>query len=224
MDTKAGEQLLLLEYIPNKTLFQRMHTHEGKSLGPLSWPNRMNIALDIARAIDYLHTVADPPVIHRDIKSSNILLINDNHAKLADFGLCKLGNVLSTAPTPTSIKGSFGYIDISYLTTGLVSQKCDVYSYGVLLLELISGLKSTHGSETLAELTEDCRKTEDLIELMALLDPKLDGDVNIEQFQVLMDVANQSLLLNSEARPNMGQIVQKISSCMEAQYHAELPV
>lgn len=137
----AGEQLLLLEYVPNKSLFDRMHTRLGQIAGTLAWSSRLSIALDIARALDYLHSEADPPVIHRDVKSSNILLINNNHAKLADFGLCKLGFDSYISQTPCIIKGSLGYVDANYVKTGLVSVKSDVYSFGVLLLELITGLR-----------------------------------------------------------------------------------
>ncbi|XP_055822193.1 probable receptor-like protein kinase At1g49730 [Solanum dulcamara] len=220
-----GEQLLLLEYVPNKSLFERMHTYHNQSSVTLSWSNRLNIALDVARALDYLHSVADPPVIHRDVKSSNILLINDDHAKLADFGLCKLGNDVVSATTPTKVKGSLGYVDTYYLNTGLVSPKSDVYSFGVLLLELITGLKSLQGSMTLAEWTEECRKNENVELLIGMLDPKLNGNVDIEQLRVLIDVANSALLENSEARPNMTHIVYRISSCMEShQPIPELPV
>ncbi|CAK9170642.1 unnamed protein product, partial [Ilex paraguariensis] len=219
------EQLLLLEYVPNKSLFDRMHTHYGQSSGILSWSSRLSIALDIAHALDYLHAVADPPVIHRDIKSSNILLINNNHAKLADFGLCKLGHDTQTAQTPTTVKGSLGYIDTNYLNTGLVSPKSDVYSFGVLLLELITGMKSVQGSTTLAEWTEDCRKNENVEVLLGLLDPKLDGDVNVEQLRMLIHVANWALIENSEARPEMSQIACRITKCIEEpQLQPELPV
>nr|XP_043630402.1 leucine-rich repeat receptor protein kinase HPCA1-like [Erigeron canadensis] len=210
-----GEQLLLLEYIPNKSLFDRLHTSKGKLSGTLSWSSRLSIALDIAYALDYLHSVADPPVIHRDVKSSNILLINDDHAKLADFGLCKLGHDSYSAQTPTIIRGSLGYVDTNYLNTGLVSPKSDVYSFGVLLLELITGMKSLQGSITLAELTIECRKNQDVDVMMGMLDPNLDGQVNVEQFRVLVHVANMALLENSMARPNMAEIAYRISSCMD---------
>ncbi|KAF7139553.1 hypothetical protein RHSIM_Rhsim07G0140300 [Rhododendron simsii] len=154
-----GEQLLLLEYVPNKSLFDRLHTRYGQSLVPLLWQNRLSIALDIARALDYLQSIADPPIIHRDIKSSNILLVDDCHAKLADFGLCKLGHDAQTVQTPTTIKGSLGYVDTNYLNTGLLSPKCDVYSFEVLLFELITGLKSLQGSMTLPEWMEGWRRS-----------------------------------------------------------------
>ncbi|KAJ7953291.1 pto-interacting protein 1-like [Quillaja saponaria] len=220
-----GEQLLLLEYIPNKSLFERMHTYEGQSSGILSWTNRLNIALDIAKALDYLHSQADPPIIHRDVKSSNILLIDENHAKLADFGLCKLGhdNIFGSK-TPTIVKGSFGYVDTHYLTTGIVSTKSDVYSFGVLLLELITGLKSTQGSVTLPEWTSEYRKNDDIKVFVEVLDPKLMGFANLDQLRILINVANATLLDNSQARPDMNQIVDIILSCMDPQIPPHLPV
>ncbi|MFS7923292.1 putative protein kinase RLK-Pelle-CR4L family [Helianthus anomalus] len=219
----TGEQLLLLEYIPNKSLYDRLHSHKATSSGCLSWSNRISIALDIAHALDYLHSVADPPVIHRDVKSSNILLVNNNHAKLADFGLCKLGHDAYGAQTPTIIRGSLGYVDTNYLNTGLVSPKSDVYSFGVLLLELITGMKSLHGSITLAELTNECRKHQDVDVMMGMLDPKLNGQVNGEQLRVLVHVANMALLENSMARPSMAEIAYRISSCMEQLPETDLP-
>ncbi|KAL4601993.1 hypothetical protein ACB092_10G021700 [Castanea dentata] len=220
-----GEQLLLLEYIPNKSLFDKMHTYHGQFSGILTWSNRLNIALDIARALEYLHSQADPPIIHRDVKSSNILLVDNNHAKLADFGLCKLGyGTEHGSQTPTSVKGSFGYIDTIYLSTGLVSPKSDVYSFGVLLLELITGLKSIQGSLTLVEWTKECRKSNDIEALARMLDPKLNGDANLEQLRYLISVANLALLENLERRPDMSQIVDVILSSIEPKLQFELLV
>ncbi|KAF6170213.1 hypothetical protein GIB67_038746 [Kingdonia uniflora] len=220
---ERGEQLLLLEYVPNKSLFDRMHTHRGQSSGILSWSKRLNIALDIAHALDYLHSHADPPIIHRDVKSSNILLTETDHAKLGDFGFCKLGNnghVQGRSP----VKGSYGYTDTNYLRTGQVCYKLDIYSFGVLLLELITGLKALIGSATLAEWTEKPRKNETLGVYYGMLDPKLNGDANADQLQTLMEIANMCLLENSESRPTMSQIINRLVYCMEPQLQPELPV
>ncbi|KAK6158562.1 hypothetical protein DH2020_005876 [Rehmannia glutinosa] len=154
---EKGEQLLLLEYVPNKSLFDRMHTIQGQSTGSLSWSSRLSIALDIAYALDYLHSVADPPL-------------------------------------------------------------------RVLLLELITGLRSLQGSFTLAEWTEEYRMSDSVEGLFGILDPKLKSDVNVEQLRVLVDVANLALLGNSEARPDMTHIAYRISSCMEIGPQTELPV
>eukprot|EP01018_Ginkgo_biloba_P000795 Gb_24071 [translate_table: standard] len=101
----------------------------------------MNIAFQVAVALEYLHEEAKPTIVHRDIKSSNVLLVEDNQAKLADFGLSRLGPKENQA-TFTAVKGSYGYTDPQYIKTAKLSVKSDVYSFGVLLVELITGLKS----------------------------------------------------------------------------------
>ena len=103
----AGEQILVFEFVGNGSLFDRLHTFKGKA-HPLPWTTRMQIALDVARAIEYLHKMASPRVIHRDIKSPNILLTEEDAGRLADFGLSKLGQQQEQWTPP---KGSHGYID-----------------------------------------------------------------------------------------------------------------
>ncbi|KAF3454208.1 hypothetical protein FNV43_RR04655 [Rhamnella rubrinervis] len=229
---EKGEQLLLVEYVPNKSLFDRLHTTststfhaENAPLDHLSWSNRLNIALDIARALDYLHSHADPPIIHRDVKSSNILLVDNDHAKLADFGLCKLGHHDQPAHSRV-VKGSLGYVDPHYLETGLACVKSDVYSFGVVLLELITGLNSLQGSFTLPEWTHQWRTHDNLN--LHLVDPKLQPQIESNlhyqrQLRVLIDVANSALLDDPQARPHMSYILQCISTCTHFDINDLLP-
>ena len=110
----------------------------------------MDIAYQVAMALKYLHEEAKPPILHCDVKASNVLLVKDNCAKLANFGLEKLGPKENQS-TFTAVRGSYGYMDPQYMKTRRYSSKSDVYSFGVLLLELITGLKSVHDETILAE-------------------------------------------------------------------------
>lgn len=109
---------------------------------PLDWNTRMKIAAGAAKGLEYLHDKAQPPVIYRDFKSSNILLGEDFHPKLSDFGLAKLGPVGDKSHVSTRVMGTYGYCAPEYAMTGQLTVKSDVYSFGVVLLELITGRKA----------------------------------------------------------------------------------
>lgn len=109
---------------------------------PLSWLTRMKIALNAAKGLEYLHDKANPPVIYRDLKSSNILLDKDFNAKLSDFGLAKLGPVGDKSYVSTRVMGTYGYCAPEYQRTGQLTLKSDVYSFGVVFLELITGRRA----------------------------------------------------------------------------------
>ncbi|KAF5738489.1 receptor protein kinase TMK1-like [Tripterygium wilfordii] len=137
----GNERLLVYEYMPKGTLGQ--HLFEWRELGysPLTWKQRVTIALDVARGVEYLHGLAQQSFIHRDLKPSNILLGDDLRAKVSDFGLVK------NAPdgkysVETRLAGTFGYLAPEYAATGRVTTKVDVYAFGVVLMELITGRKA----------------------------------------------------------------------------------
>lgn len=111
----------------------------GAGQQPLDWNSRIRIALGAAKGLEYLHEKANPPVIYRDFKSSNILLNGDLDAKLSDFGLAKLGSVGDTQNVSSRVVGTYGYCAPEYHKTGQLTVKSDVYSFGVVLLELITG-------------------------------------------------------------------------------------
>ncbi|KAL9685632.1 hypothetical protein QQ045_023083 [Rhodiola kirilowii] len=135
------ERLLVYEYMPQGTLAQRLYEYKELGYSPLTWKQRLSIALDVARGVEYLHSLARESFIHRDLKPSNILLGDDLRAKVADFGLVK------NAPDgiyslETKLAGTFGYLAPEYAATGRVTTKVDVYAFGVVLMEIITGRKS----------------------------------------------------------------------------------
>ncbi|CAN4122447.1 unnamed protein product [Withania somnifera] len=136
--TSDDSSLLVYEYLPNGSLWDRLHTCKKMSL---DWQTRYEIALGAAKGLEYLHHGCDKPVIHRDVKSSNILLDEFCKPRIADFGLAKIAQVDSTKDSTHVIAGTHGYIAPEYGYTHKVNEKSDVYSFGVVLMELISGKK-----------------------------------------------------------------------------------
>ncbi|GKD38719.1 receptor-like protein kinase FERONIA [Tanacetum coccineum] len=129
------EMIIVYDYMPHGTLYDHLHKH----MTPLSWVQRLKIAIGAARGLDYLHTGIGTQhgIIHRDVKSSNILLDENWEAKISDFGLSKVGPTnLSLSSIDASVKGTFGYLDPEYFYTSKVTRKTDVYAFGVVLFEI----------------------------------------------------------------------------------------
>ncbi|KAF9611939.1 hypothetical protein IFM89_037159 [Coptis chinensis] len=149
----GDQRLLVYEYMPMGSVEDHLFglDHEKK---PLDWNTRINIALGAAQGLKYLHCQANPPVIYRDLKSANILLDNNFEPKLSDFGLAKLGPVGGNTHVSTRVMGTYGYCAPEYAMSGKLTLKSDIYSFGVLLLELITGRKAMdftkkHGEQSI---------------------------------------------------------------------------
>ncbi|KAL8109758.1 hypothetical protein AgCh_025743 [Apium graveolens] len=176
----------------------------------LSWEVRFGIALGIAEALNYLHNQCSQPVIHRDVKSSNILLTEDYKPMISDFGLAIWGPTNASFITHTDVVGTFGYLAPEYFMYGKVSDKIDVYSFGVVLLELLSGKKaivseSPKGQESLVMWAKQKLESGDLI---SILDDNLDKNVEKEQVQRLALAAVLCLTISARLRPKMSQILK----------------
>lgn len=135
---EGNERILVVEYVSNGNLGEHL---EGKYGKVLDMSTRLDIAIDVAHALTYLHLYADRPIIHRDIKSSNILLTETYRAKVADFGFSRVGPSTDVGAThvSTQVKGTAGYLDPEYLNTYQLNTKSDVYSFGILLVEIVTG-------------------------------------------------------------------------------------
>ncbi|PQM37083.1 receptor-like kinase TMK4 [Prunus yedoensis var. nudiflora] len=136
----GNERLLVYEYMPQGTLTQHLFNWREKGVPPLTWRQRITIALDVARGVEYLHGLAPQSFIHRDLKPSNILLGDDMRAKVADFGLVK--HAPDANSVETRVAGTFGYLAPEYTATGRVTTRVDVYAFGVVLMQLLSGKKA----------------------------------------------------------------------------------
>ncbi|CAL5003075.1 unnamed protein product [Urochloa decumbens] len=203
---------VVYEYIENGNLRQHLC---GTGYEPLSWAARVQIALDSARGLEYIHEHTVPVYIHRDIKSANILIDKNYRAKVADFGLTKLAEVGNTSLPTRGIVGTFGYMPPEYAQYGDVSPKVDVYAFGVVLYELISAkeaiVRSTEpysDSRGLIYLFEQALDTPDPKEgLQRLIDPALGEDYPMDSILGMTVLARACTQEDPESRPTMRSVV-----------------
>ncbi|XP_010482273.1 PREDICTED: probable leucine-rich repeat receptor-like protein kinase At5g49770 isoform X2 [Camelina sativa] len=206
-----SEQMLVYEYIPNGSLRDAL---SGKNGIKLDWTRRLKIALGSGKGLAYLHELADPPIIHRDVKSNNILLDEHLTAKVADFGLSKLIGDPEKAHVTTQVKGTMGYLDPEYYMTNQLTEKSDVYGFGVVMLELLTGKSPIdRGSYVVKEVKKKMDKSRTLYDLQELLDTTIIANSgNIEGFEKYVDVALRCVEAEGVDRPSMSEVVQEIES------------
>ncbi|GMI85621.1 chitin elicitor receptor kinase 1, LysM-containing receptor-like kinase 1 [Hibiscus trionum] len=215
-----GSLFLVYEYIENGNLSQHLR---GSSREPLPWSNRVQIALDSARGLEYIHEHTVPVYIHRDIKSPNILIDKKFRAKVADFGLTKLTEV-GSASLPTRLVGTFGYMPPEYAQYGDVSPKVDVYAFGVVLYELISAKEaivkeqgSLAESKGLVALFEDALDEPDPKEAVCkLIDVRLGDDYPVDAVFKMAQLAKACTQENPQLRPSMRSIVVALMTLSSA--------
>ncbi|CAL9242876.1 unnamed protein product [Arabidopsis halleri] len=207
------EQMLVYEYIPNGSLRDGL---SGKNGIKLDWTRRLKIALGSGKGLAYLHELADPPIIHRDVKSNNILLDEDLTAKVADFGLSKLVGDPEKAHVTTQVKGTMGYLDPEYYMTNQLTEKSDVYGFGVVMLELLTGKSPIdRGSYVVKEVKKKMDKSRNLYDLQELLDTTIVANSgNLKGFEKYVDVALRCVEPEGVDRPTMSEVVQEIETIL----------
>ncbi|KAL3356147.1 hypothetical protein AABB24_017024 [Solanum stoloniferum] len=199
------EKILVVEYVPNGTLREHLDSVSGNVL---DFASRLDIGIDVGHAITYLHMYTDHPIIHRDIKSSNILLTENLRAKVADFGFARLAADTESGAThvSTQVKGTAGYLDPEYLSTYQLTEKSDVYSFGVLLVELVTGRRPIEPKKEIKEriTARWAMKKFTSGDAILTLDPRLERSAaNSLAMEKIYELALQCLAPHRQNRPTM---------------------
>ncbi|CAH9075719.1 unnamed protein product [Cuscuta epithymum] len=217
---EGQERLIVCDYMPNLSLLSHLHGQHSTEI-LLDWKKRMNIAIGSAEGIAYLHHHATPHIIHRDIKASNVLLDSDFCAQVADFGFARLIPDGATHVT-TKVKGTLGYLAPEYAMLGKASESCDVYSFGILLLEIATGKKPIEKvTETLKSpitgwvLPLACEG-----KFSEIADPRLNGNFVEEELKRVVYIALVCAHSQSEKRPTMLEVVELLKGDSKEKFAA----
>ncbi|XP_059316373.1 probable LRR receptor-like serine/threonine-protein kinase At1g67720 isoform X2 [Lycium ferocissimum] len=208
------QRMLVYEYMHNGTL--RDHISESTDKKHLDWLARLKIAEDAAKGLEYLHTGCNPSIIHRDVKTSNILLDINMRAKVSDFGLSRQAEEDLTHVSSVA-RGTVGYLDPEYYANQQLTEKSDVYSFGVVLLELISGRKPFSTEEYGAEwsIVHWARSLIRKGDVISIMDPALIGHVKVESVWRIAEVAIQCVERHGSSRPRMHEILTAIQDAIK---------
>ncbi|XP_047167091.1 receptor-like protein kinase HSL1 [Vigna umbellata] len=222
--SKEDSMLLVYEYVENHSLDRWLHRKNKSSSAvsgslhrvALDWPKRLHIAIGTAQGLSYMHHDCSPPIVHRDVKTSNILLDDQFNAKVADFGLARILVKPGELATMSAVIGSFGYMAPEYIQTTRVSEKIDVYSFGVILLELTTGKEANYGDEH-SSLAEWAWRHH---QLGSNIEELLDKEVVESSYSGEMCKVFTLGLMCTEtlpsARPSMKEVLQVLLSCDES--------
>ncbi|KAI3678308.1 hypothetical protein L6452_37595 [Arctium lappa] len=211
-DERGIQRLLVYELMSNKSLEDHLL---GRGNSPLSWMTRLRIAEGAARGLAYLHEEMDFQLIFRDLKTSNILLDEDFNPKLSDFGLAREGPAAGLTHVSTVVVGTVGYAAPEYVQTGRLTAKSDVWSFGVVLYELITGRRAVERNlprneqkliEWVKPYISDSKK------FHLIIDPRLEGDYSLKSAHKLSSLANKCLTKNPKSRPKMSEVVEMLGN------------
>ncbi|KAG2722808.1 hypothetical protein I3760_02G143700, partial [Carya illinoinensis] len=202
---------LVYEYMANGDLEAHLSAGNAKTL---TWEDRVRIATDAAQGLEYLHCGCKPPIVHRDVKTTNILLNENLHAKLADFGLSKIFPTDGGTHVSTVVAGTPGYLDPEYYITNWLTEKSDVYSFGVVLLEIITGRPVIERSEESTHVSQFVSSMLARGDIKNIADPRLHGNFNSNSVWRAVEIPMGCVSSTAAKRPTMSQVVADLKECM----------
>eukprot|EP00252_Welwitschia_mirabilis_P027601 TRINITY_DN9506_c0_g1_i1.p1 TRINITY_DN9506_c0_g1~~TRINITY_DN9506_c0_g1_i1.p1 ORF type:complete len:765 (-),score=105.15 TRINITY_DN9506_c0_g1_i1:304-2568(-) len=216
--SKSSKHMLVYEYMPKGTLASHLHGNSGREL---NWRRRLQIAFDVAQGLEYLHFGCELKFIHRDLKCSNVLLDNDFTAKLGDFGLAKWFIDPKASHITTNVAGTIGYLDPEYCRHGKLTEKSDIFAFGVVLLELVCGrrpleLDLPEEERALINWVMEFFRVEEPGTFMKIVDKKLMGTFrSIKSISQVTKLAISCVDMNISQRPNASQVVLELKEAIE---------
>ncbi|KAH7297424.1 hypothetical protein KP509_26G069200 [Ceratopteris richardii] len=223
-----AELILVYEFMANGSLFDSL---KGKGLNLTLWKDRLKIAADAAEGLDYLHRGCDPSIIHRDVKSSNILLSKDFEGKISDFGISKsrqydTSTITGNSQLYTVVQGSFGYLDPAYAETNIATHSIDVYAFGIVLFELISGkppmIQQATGMGEYIHIVKWAKPHIERGDLSSIVDPRLSDDLNVSSIWKVVDIALMCVDYDRKKRPTMNEVKLELQSALSMEFQIGL--
>uniref|UniRef100_A0A1D1Y719 non-specific serine/threonine protein kinase n=1 Tax=Anthurium amnicola TaxID=1678845 RepID=A0A1D1Y719_9ARAE len=219
--SEGDNRLLVYEFMPKGSLENHLFRRGAQ---PLSWARRMNVAVGAARGLSFLHD-SECPVIYRDVKASNVLLDAEFNVKLSDFGLAKAGPTGDRTHVSTQVMGTHGYAAPEYIATGRLSAKADVYGFGVVLLELLSGRRAVDKTKTgmeqhLVDWAKPCLG--DKRKLFRVMDTRLEGQYPKKGAFTVANLAFQCLRNEAKLRPRMSEVLATLEQLQGSKDTAKL--
>ncbi|KAE8732605.1 poly(A) polymerase-like isoform X1 [Hibiscus syriacus] len=219
--SSEDSKLLVYEYMENHSLDRWLHGNKKPSVSGtgsvyhtvLDWPTRLQIAVGAAQGLCYMHHECPTPIIHRDVKSSNILLDSEFKAKIADFGLAKMLTRHAGSHTMSVVAGSFGYFAPEYAYTAKVNAKVDVYSFGVVILELVTGREANNIDQNMNLVEWAWHHFSEDKPIPEILDPELRESSNLEEMIMVYKIGITCTRASPSTRPSMKEVLHALRSC-----------